>query len=401
MADHSKREHSIFSMSAFDRWTRCPASALFTKDMPNEPGPAALRGTWLHEQTEACFIASRTGREYTLPEVGWDGKPVKDEDAQAMKDALAALYRIIKDHGGLNGMNLFVEAPVRIIPPEGMEDPECWGTSDITLIDQLLGTVITIDFKFGHNPVDPERNGQLRSYAVAVAHTYNLSIPDSTFYNYIIQPIYDDPVRFEMVSGEELAMWYAKELLPPLMAANNPDAEFIPGEKQCKWCPAAKNHECKARNEKNRELFDTLPVETYTLPNDQLIYWLDKLPMIEDACDKLRQLALSRAKSGTPLKGHKVVRKITHKKWADEKKAESFMAARKLPKDQRYKKPALISPSAAEKLLKPMLADNPRLQTNFGKLVTRPEGALTIAPETDKRPAVTVDNPLLNDNLEI
>ena len=61
------------------------------------------------------------------------------------------------------------------------------------------------------------------------------------------------------------------------------------------------------------------------------------------------------------------------------------MKSMRLKRDEMYSF-KLITPTVAEKLLK----DNPKKWNRLQKLVIKPEGSPTIAPASDKRPALVM-----------
>jgi hypothetical protein len=74
--------------------------------------------------------------------------------------------------------------------------------------------------------------------------------------------------------------------------------------------------------------------------------------------------------------------------WADEGAAEEMLKKSfRLRDDDMYTK-KLISPTAAEKLL----ADTPKRLARAMGLTTRAEGKPSVAPATDKRPAMVITN---------
>ncbi len=133
------------------------------------------------------------------------------------------------------------------------------------------------------------------------------------------------------------------------------------------------------------------------LREDGIAELLQQLPMIESWAKAVRSVAQNRMEGGEEIQGYKLVRKTTKRRWADEEKAERWLAARKVTKDERTVT-KLISIAQAEKKIKDTLKNNPRLQTNFGKLINKPVGAIVMAPANDKRPEVQNDtsNPLLD-----
>ena len=68
-----------------------------------------------------------------------------------------------------------------------------------------------------------------------------------------------------------------------------------------------------------------------------------------------------------------------------------WLAARGLKEKERYNWKIIGIPDA-EALVEPLIADSAKLQNAFARLIEKPEGKLTYAPESDKRSAVEVNN---------
>ena len=91
--------------------------------------------------------------------------------------------------------------------------------------------------------------------------------------------------------------------------------------------------------------------------------------------------------TGEKVLGYKLVKgKSGNRKWTDEKDVLRVFSAIKVPKEQRYHT-TVISPTDAEKLLLKVAPDRWEKLTPY---ITRSDGALHVAPESDKRPEVWV-----------
>ena len=89
------------------------------------------------------------------------------------------------------------------------------------------------------------------------------------------------------------------------------------------------------------------------------------------------------------MPGFKLVQGRTGpRQWKDAAEAETMLKAMRLKVEEMYDL-KLISPTTAEKLKKAG-AIGPRQWTKVEALVTRSEGALSVAPEADPRPAAAV-----------
>jgi len=107
--------------------------------------------------------------------------------------------------------------------------------------------------------------------------------------------------------------------------------------------------------------------------------------------DEVKNYAYSMLEQGKPIPGYKLVSKRANRKWSNEERAAQTLLSAMGP-DAYTKK--LVSPAQAEKAIKKLgLSPEAILQG----LVYKPEAGLTLAPTTDKRKAVSVISPFIDD----
>jgi hypothetical protein len=186
-----------------------------------------------------------------------------------------------------------------------------------------------------------------------------------------------------------LMNWWNGEGEDAIIAARQEDAPAIPGP-QCKWCPISGN--CPEQRQDMLSLVDDHPLTT----DDGLGHLLERLPELEAFIKGVRNIALDRLKKGLPVPGYKLVQGQTKRKWIDEDKVDRWLASRKIPvADRRVTR--VIGIPAVEELLAEELKTNKRLRSSLDKLIYKPEGKPTLARDTDKRDAISVTNPVLED----
>jgi hypothetical protein len=116
---------------------------------------------------------------------------------------------------------------------------------------------------------------------------------------------------------------------------------------------------------------------------------LKQLDFIESWCKAVRARAELDLLAGKPVPGFKLVKgRAGARKWGDESAVEAALKAMRLKKEEMYDF-KLISPTTAEKLAKAGTIGErqwPKLQA----LITQSDGGLSVAPESDKRPAVVI-----------
>jgi hypothetical protein len=207
----------------------------------------------------------------------------------------------------------------------------------------------------------------------------------------IIQPALSEHPDEWTLTVDDLNEWWVNEAVPAIEAALVPTPEYRPSRDACRWC-AASGGGCKAELEPLLDMLDKDPSEGKLIPVDDLGEALRIAERMEIYVKNVRQTALQKALDGAQIPGYKLVKKVTRRRWADPEAVDKFLARAGLKANERRETKPISIPKA-EKLLKPWLTTK-RRQEAFASLITRPEGKLTIAPETDKRPAVTPENPI-------
>lgn len=119
------------------------------------------------------------------------------------------------------------------------------------------------------------------------------------------------------------------------------------------------------------------------LLNDKEIERL--LPELADVkawIKKVEDYALERAKAGTQFKGFKLVEGRSIARYTNENELIKRLEKNGYDKAIFYKTPELISVSDFKKIVKRSYAD-------YEDLIEKPQGKLTLVPDSDKRPAVS------------
>ena len=116
------------------------------------------------------------------------------------------------------------------------------------------------------------------------------------------------------------------------------------------------------------------------LTKEELEELLPELGDLEEWIKKVKDYALAQAIAGEKIKGFKLVEGRSVAKYKDERALIRRLEANGYQKAIFYKSPELISVSDLKKILKRDFA-------NYEDLIEKPQGKLTLVPETDKRPA--------------
>lgn len=433
-------KHALLAPSASSRWMACPGSVALIESLPPEqrespPNEHSVRGTACHEVLAGVLDGK------VLPQ-GWVGHTVTEgdisytvaaEDVNNVQLAVNYVNERLREYG--EGTELLIEE--KVDPGENFHtagglDPALWGepppvepaprstctgTLDVGLIGG--GYLEVIDYKNGVQYVDEVENPQLLLYMLgALKHTTPGQVQRVRLT--IVQPRAVVPgkevVRTWEFEERECIEWAVK-FGEAAIATEAADAPRIPGESQCRWCPAKPvcpevsgaavagltGTELTPSTEQAVTL-DSGLVEALTRSPDQLTAEqrarvLDAEPLIRSWLSAIHEHALAQAMRGHPTPGYKVVSGRRSRAWElDEEElmkklastsriGENGKAAGKLRREH-YLETKVLSPAQAEKRLKPMLT--PRTWSNIESLITTEGGKPTLAPETDTRPALTL-----------
>lgn len=370
--------HARFSPSAAHRWMHCTASLQAEKQYPSTSGADAEYGTAAHELSE--WVLKGRGRNCSdfIGSVTRNGVTVDEEMAEY---AQVYVDRILEY---ADGNELFVEQVLDFSAIVGVEGQ--FGTADAIIITRDHELQVH-DLKFGRGQVvSAERNEQLMIYALAAYHLYSLMWRIDSIRLVISQP------RRERVSEWTLTveeLYAFADTLRQAVTEANENPVFSPGEKQCRWCKHKANCDALAEwtHEQVADSFSPLgECEVSQHDADTLAAKMDAVETVRMWADAVEKEVWRRMMDGDKIPGYKVVKgRAGNAAWVDPEKAEEVLKAMRLRKDEMYDF-KLISPTKAEKFLK----DSPRRLSAIREYIHRPEGKLTVARESDPKPAVEV-----------
>lgn len=322
------------------------------------------------------------------------GNVVGDEMVLAVQDYVDYVRGVAEATDG----EVLVEQRLPIEAITG--EPDAHGTSDSVI---LAGAELTIvDLKYGRGvPVSAEDNPQLQIYALAALDEFSLVQDFDTVRMVIHQPRLG-AVSEWVQSVDELRAF--GQAVKDRIAAHdtNPDARN-PGDKQCRWCASkATCPELAARVQAevgsnfedlttfNREMTEAaLRQRPQGLDADALGQALAAVDLVEMWCKAVRAEVEARLVAGQAVPGFKLVQgKKGNRQWSDKQAAEDLLKAMRVKHDQMYDY-SVISPTTAEKLAKAEVI-GPRQWPKVAALITQTDGKPSVAPESDKRPALVM-----------
>jgi hypothetical protein len=408
-------DHAKLSPSKRSRWALCPGSIREEAKYPDTgSGPAAADGTHSHTLLEHCI---KNGLSDPMDQVG---ETFTDHEGTFKVDAdRAARVKSAIEYIRERSMNgIFKVISEQKVDPEhllGRDDLS--GTVDCQiLVGDVAGDVLElIDYKDGMGIVSAEGNMQLEQYAYGVLADYKLPVngdyPFSTVRMTIIQPklaLRGMPaITSHEVSVRDL-MANMGTIISQAAATDNPDAPLVPGESQCKFCRAKGSCSALASNVMKEVGIMFQPVVTQTLDvaqqsadkdpstmdDAQIAQIMEAAPLMRQLLEAVEKEAMRRMESGISIPGLKLVNGRGSRAWAlpEDDMAEKLVKMG-IPKSAVYET-KLVTPAKAEKLTwekkdgtKVALTDR-QLKRMEQEYVVKLAGKLTVAPESDGRPAV-------------
>jgi hypothetical protein len=192
-----------------------------------------------------------------------------------------------------------------------------------------LGIIEIVDFKHGAGEViEVVNNKQLGIYGAA---TYQFAKRQGhaphTVVMTIVQPrAFHElgPVRHWIVSDAYMDNQFIPDINAHIARCEDPNAPFVPGKRQCKWCPGT--WDCKAREAaalaavpaqlgsfQNVTIHALPPVRS--LPIEKLVWIVNSSKLLKDYMKEAAAALLEAAVAGAHVPGKKLVESSADRKW--------------------------------------------------------------------------------------
>ena len=410
--------HAKLSPSKRSRWALCPGSIREEAKYPDEgSGPAAIDGTHSHTLLEKCIKSDKSAQFYL-------GQSMLDHEGAFVVD----IDRVVRVQFALDYIRereALFDGKSNVISESKVDPAYLLGRNDLsgTVDVQIIGgtTIELIDYKDGMGIVSAKGNLQLEQYAYGVLAGYKLPVngiyPFSTVRMTIIQPKLAlrgmNAISSHDVSVADL-LANMGTIVKQAAATDQPDAPLVPGDSQCKFCRAKGSCAALASNVMKEVgimfqpvVSNTLDIaqqsadkEPSTMDDAQIAQIMEAAPLMRQLLEGVEKEALRRLKAGQSIAGLKLVNGRGSRTWSlTEEETAARLIKMGVPKGNVYET-KLVSPAKAEKLtwektkagekVKMQLSDR-QLKTMNTEYVTKLAGALTVAHESDERPAVIMN----------
>ena len=372
--------HAKLSSSASKRWLGCPGSVKLSEHYPNGSSIYADEGTIAHGVAEGM--------------ISKDDKLVQKYEVEAAK--------FYGEHPELNGtfleMKMILQPYVDYVFEEYAEQvhedeaaqlmteervdlteyiPGGFGTSDVVILRQ--GRLHIIDLKYGKGvSVSAEDNPQLKLYALGTLARFDMLYDIEDVVMTIYQPRLDN-VSTDTIKAKDLYTWGEEVIKPGAQLALSEDAPVHAGD-WCQFCPA--RYDCKERARDAMELQKYLG--RMVLSPEEIAEILGKIDRLTKFAEDIKDSALTKALDGEEIPGWKVVEGRSIRKYVGSEE-EIVRQCEGAGYDQAllYER-KLLTITNMEKLM-----GKKQFAEVLGAYVEKPEGKPTLAPESDKRPAIT------------
>lgn len=400
-------EHARLSPSGADKWMRCPGAILAESTVPSRTSSYAEEGTCAHNLAAWALESEHHNCEAFL------GRIDPETNIEITEDMCGYVQEYVDDVISMMGDdNLHVEVKVDFSKVVGV--PDSFGTADAVIVGAT--TLQVHDLKFGRGvAVSAEENRQLMIYALGAIEmfdefgiieevTLGIHMPRKDGYNSWVVS------RQELDAfGEEVKVAAMKAIAlfnqgPSALVEEN----LIPGEKQCRWCDFKAN--CVSQGETMMSVvtdfksnvadaneFDSVVVNiesaTASVGATIDLATAGKLMALTDWVDDwvkaVRLRVITELEAGNAVPGYKLVRgREGNRSWTNVDDAEKMLKSMRFKQDEMYNM-KLVSPTVASKLLEKTKTSKQRLN-RLKTVITRKEGAISVAPESDKRLAVVL-----------
>ncbi len=348
-------KHAVLSASGADKWFNCPGSINAEKGIEEEDTEFSNEGTLAHLLAEVSLNSGIPAIEYAFAEL--DDQEITPEMANYVQEYIDYVLSHLAPKEELS-------VELKVYFDEYASGG--FGTLDASSFSSGSGTCHIFDLKYGAGiPVYAENNKQLMLYALGVLQTESYAWSIDRFVMHIHQPRIPNNSSFEM-SVEDLKA-FGEVVRVKAEQTLDPNAKRIPGLKQCQWCKAKSR--CPELMEKS--VIKEIGMDVEEISDERIREILDNRKLSKLFISSLEKSMQQRLETGGQLKGYKLVQGTTRRAWS----TDGLEKLKTLLGDDAYTHKIIGLGDAEKKLSK----------EEVGEMTYKPEGKLTLAPESDKR----------------
>lgn len=375
--------HALLSPSAAHRWINCTAAPRLEADVEDKGSEFAAEGTLAHAycaQKLKAFLGLPTdGEAKEIAELN-DRYHTGEMDEYTDTYKTIVLEKFNAARAKTKDALLLIET--RLDFSEYV--PDAFGTADAIIIAD--GTIEVIDFKYGKGvKVSAVDNPQMKIYALGAYEKFSFEYKIDRVRMTIIQPRIENFSEWEL-SVSELMAWTDGVLTPKAQQAYKGDGPQVPGD-WCQFCKVKSN--CRALTQKCIEAAKNHPDPKLISPDELATDVLPMLATVKTWLAGVEDYALQQALSGVQLHGWKIVEGRSVRKITDQDGAALALNKAGYKTTEIYKPQELRTITDLEKL-----TGKKQFAAICGDYIEKPQGKPTLAPESDKRPAI---DPLADD----
>lgn len=372
--------HAKLSSSASKRWLGCPGSVKLSEHYPNGSSIYADEGTIAHGMAEGMISKDdKLVQKYEVEAAKFYGEhPELNGTFLEMKMILQPYVDYVFEE---YAAQVHEDGAAQLMTEERVDlteyIPGGFGTSDVVILRQ--GRLHIIDLKYGRGvSVSAEDNPQLKLYALGTLARFDMLYDIEDVVMTIYQPRLDN-VSTDTIKAKDLYAWGEEVIKPGAQLALSEDAPVHAGD-WCQFCPA--RYDCKERARDAMELQKYLG--QMVLSPEEIAEILGKIDRLTKFAEDIKDSALTKALDGEEIPGWKVVEGKSIRKYVGSEE-EIVRQCEGAGYDQAllYER-KLLTITNMEKLM-----GKKQFAEVLGAYVEKPEGKPTLAPESDKRPAIT------------
>ena len=369
------------------KFMACVSSPYLESFYDDKTSEFAREGTAAHELGERCLTQQCDAYEFEgeLIDLDDDGDPilVDGEMCNHINDYVAYVDELLGD-------DCFIEHRVDLtgVLPNN-------GTSDCVKIYWTDGHAYVVDLKYGTGVrVDAEGNKQLRIYAIGVLQSFDFIGDINEITLCIYQPRLNHIDEFTYTRDELMA--FADEVRDAVKAVytiteTNAFDHAVAGD-QCTFCTAKPScrryHETNARH--CAESFDDLTAfDVYSSAANitlaEASYLYQKIDAVKKWCTTIDEYVFEQLSTGVQVPDLKLVEGRSNRVWTDEDDIKAALAKQRTVTIDQYAPRKFLTAPALEKLM-----GAKKFAAKFGSYVKKPKGKPTVAPMSDRRPAINL-----------